>query len=154
MKNNVNDEKSFRDRIADYQLQRRIVTQSELKDISKQFKKQNNLYLKDMDKEINIEEVLYRCRENTPKGERYILTPKDESGSNPANIIPLEEMALMELFKAGDSYNNEVVVLLNNERVKIEWNNRNYKNKVETIEISFGNMQDKNLMQNEFENQL
>ena len=60
----------------------------------------------------------------------------------------------MELFKAGDSYNNEVVVLLNNERVKLEWNNRNYKNKVETIEISFGNMQDKNLMQNEFENQL
>ena len=142
---------SFRDRISGYQLERKVFTQEELKNISRNFIQQNSPYL-DMDKEINLEQILFRCKGTIQNGEKYILTPRDEGGSNLAEITPLEELALMELFKAGDSYNNEVIVLLNNARVKLEWNNRNSMNKIETIEISFENMQGKDDIQNEFEN--
>lgn len=148
----MNKTNSFRDRMTDYKLERRVVTQGELKNISRRFKEQNDVYFTDTDKGINLEEVLFRCKENIESGKKYVLTPQHE-GENPAGIVPLEELALMELFRTGDSYNNEAIVLLNNERVKLKWNKSNDINEIETIEISFENIQVKNDMENELEKQ-
>lgn len=59
------------------------------------------MYLKNADIEIDIEDILRRCKENMEDGGKYILTPQSEEINNPANIVPLEEKALMELFKTG-----------------------------------------------------
>ena len=152
MKNNASKEKSFRDKIADCKLERRVITQNELENIAKRIKTKNQMYLKNTDVEINIGDVLRRCTEKLNDGEKYILTPQSEEVNNSANIKPIEEMALMELFKTGNSYNEEVLVLLNDQRVKIEYNKPNDEKKEETIEISFENLKDKNDVQYEFVN--
>lgn len=148
----MNETNSFIGRIKAYQLEKRVVTQEELKTISRRFEEKNYQYLQNVGREINLKEVLCRCKETLQDGEKYILTPQDESSNNPAKIIPLEEVALMELFKTEDSYTNEVIVLLdNNERAKLKWNNHKNIKEIETIEILFENMQEKNNMEKEFE---
>ena len=138
MKNNVSKEKTFRNRIADCNLERKVITQNELE------KSGNEMYLKNADIEIDIEDILRRCKENMEDGGKYILTPQSEEINNPANIVPLEEKALMELFKTGDSYSGEVLLLLGDQRVKLEYNKHDSENMEETIEISFENVKDKN----------
>lgn len=101
MKNNVSKEKTFRNRIADCTLERKVITQNELENIAKRVKSGNEMYLKNADIEIDIEDILRRCKENMEDGGKYILTPQSEEINNPANIVPLEEKALMELFKTG-----------------------------------------------------
>lgn len=152
MKNSVSKEKAFRNRIADCKLERKVVTKNELEYIAKKFSEQNNSYLKNTNIEINIEDILLRCKSTMADGDKYILTPREEEKSNPAKIIPLEEMALMELFKANGSYNDEVIVMLDGQKVKLEFNNHNGVNKTETIEISFEDIRDKNDEQYEFVN--
>ena len=111
------------------------------------------MYLKNADIEIDIEDILRRCKENMEDGGKYILTPQSEEINNPANIVPLEEKALMELFKTGDSYSGEVLLLLGDQRVKLEYNKHDSENMEETIEISFENVKDKNdIPQYEFVN--
>ena len=146
MKNNVSKEKAkaFRNRIADCTLERKVITQNELENIAKRVKIGNEMYLKNTDIEIDIEDVLRRCKENMEDGGKYILTPRSEKINNPASIKPIEEMALMELFKTDDSYSGEALVLLGNQRVKLKYNKHDSENMEETIEISFENVKDKN----------
>lgn len=153
MKNNADNGNDFRNRIANYGLERRVVTQNELEYIAKKFNERIDLYLKDIGIKINIEDILLRCKETIADGEKYILTPQHEEKSNPAGIIPLEEMALLELFKKDGSYNDEVIVLLEGQKAKLKFNNQNSGNRIKTIEISFESVQNENDMQNEFENQ-
>ena len=144
MKNNICKEQAFRNRIADCTLERKVITQNELENIAKRVKSRSEMYFKNTDIEIDIEDVLRRCKENMEDGGKYILTPQSEEINNPANIVPLEEKALMELFKTGDSYSGEALVLLGNQRVELKYNKHDSENMEETIEISFENVKDKN----------
>lgn len=78
MKNNVSKEKTFRNRIADCTLERKVITQNELENIAKRVKSGNEMYLKNADIEIDIEDILRRCKENMEDGGKYILTPQSE----------------------------------------------------------------------------
>ena len=60
MKNNVSKEKTFRNRIADCTLERKVITQNELENIAKRVKSGNEMYLKNADIEIDIEDILRR----------------------------------------------------------------------------------------------
>ncbi len=144
MKNNICKEQAFRNRIADCTLERKVITQNELENIAKRVKSRSEMYFKNTDIEIDIEDVLRRCKENMKDREKYILTPRSEKINNPASIKPIEEMALMELFKTDDSYSGEALVVLGDQRVKLKYNKHDSENMEETIEISFENVKDKN----------
>ena len=64
MKNNVSKEKAFRNRIADCTLERKVITQNELENIAKRVKSGNEMYLKNADIKIDIEDILRRCKAN------------------------------------------------------------------------------------------
>lgn len=132
----INEAKSFRERIdATGNLKNKVITQEELKKVSKN----------------NIEEILSKCKKSMQDGKKYILKLHDENDNNPFGITPLDEYELMKLFKTRDcaSYYDKVIILQNNERVELTWNNRFSINEMNTIEVLFEEIQNKDNVEKE-----
>ena len=132
----MNKAESFKDRIK-VNNSKKIITEKQLNEISKKFTEKSKKYI-NTNKDIDIKNVLKRCKKYVNYGESYIINIQEEDLDNLAGIIPLEEIALMEVFSDNQSNKNEVTVSLDDYNVNIRLNSNSNK---KTIEINFDNIQ-------------
>ena len=88
--------------------------------------------------QINIENIIKKCKEAS-KNKKIDIIVGDEDEENLAELTAAEEIALTNLIKKSSPRSNNILILLENQKIKMKLENPYSNNgKIETIKMEFG----------------
>ena len=98
---------------------------------------------------IDIREILKKCEKASENGKIKIIV-HDEDEESQIDLIPAEELALTELVRKSSPKNNNILMLLDNKKIKLKLNNSyNINGMPENLEIEFENVKNTEIQKNQ-----